>query len=426
MAEKTFQSDVVVVGAGPAGCVLSYLLARSGVHVTLLERESDLKREFRGYFFQPLVARLFDQMDILQPLLDQVDHEKTETLYIDVFGRKYPSYDFRVLSQSPDYALIINQPPLLRFLIDQASQYENFEFYNETSVLDLIHDNGSVVGVSARNRSGNEEWDIQTRLVVGADGRYSATRKAAGIDPGLGESEVDLVWFKIPEEAIDKTTMARLGANGILFYIPLGDEIQVGWVIEAGTYPSLREQGIEKFRYRVADVDPALEGVLDEVLDSFDQCSLLHPAPGMSEQWVQEGLLLIGDAAHVASPFGAQGNSLAIQDAVAAHPVIVNGLQGENGPLSTHQLQSFEQSRRSAVETIMDAQESAGKVIELYTKYNEKVPPTILKYLLWAVYGTFARFPSLSKNQTQMLAFGSEPIQVDREILEQQTTLQGQ
>ena len=40
--------DVIVVGAGPAGAVLSYLLGRSGIDVLLIERDTSFEREFRG------------------------------------------------------------------------------------------------------------------------------------------------------------------------------------------------------------------------------------------------------------------------------------------------------------------------------------------------------------------------------------------
>ena len=59
---------VVIVGAGPAGAALAYLLARRGVEVTLLERHPDLERTFRGDGLQPSGLDAFDQMGLLDRL----------------------------------------------------------------------------------------------------------------------------------------------------------------------------------------------------------------------------------------------------------------------------------------------------------------------------------------------------------------------
>ncbi|WP_223301664.1 FAD-dependent monooxygenase [Haladaptatus sp. R4] len=61
-------ADVVIVGAGPAGAVLGYLLARSGVETVLIERQRTLDREFRGYGFRPPLPRLFAEMDLLDAI----------------------------------------------------------------------------------------------------------------------------------------------------------------------------------------------------------------------------------------------------------------------------------------------------------------------------------------------------------------------
>jgi 2-polyprenyl-6-methoxyphenol hydroxylase-like FAD-dependent oxidoreductase len=53
LSANQHSSRAVVVGAGPAGALLAYLLARRGVAVTLLERQTDFSREFRGEVLMP-------------------------------------------------------------------------------------------------------------------------------------------------------------------------------------------------------------------------------------------------------------------------------------------------------------------------------------------------------------------------------------
>ena len=65
--------DVLIVGAGPAGAVLSYLLSREGIPVTLIERHHDFDRELRGEVLMPSGFEPFTQMG-LEKQLNAVPH----------------------------------------------------------------------------------------------------------------------------------------------------------------------------------------------------------------------------------------------------------------------------------------------------------------------------------------------------------------
>lgn len=62
MTQKIKQTDCLVVGAGPAGAILSLLLARKGIDVTLLELHRDFERDFRGDTIHPSVLEILDEM----------------------------------------------------------------------------------------------------------------------------------------------------------------------------------------------------------------------------------------------------------------------------------------------------------------------------------------------------------------------------
>ncbi|MDN4015255.1 hypothetical protein QX233_22665, partial [Chryseobacterium gambrini] len=87
-------------------------------------------------------------------------------------------------------------------------------------------------------------------------------------------------------EAVESTAQARISEHGPLMSFGIsGDTTQLGWFIEKGTYPELREAGIEAFRERLVRVDPGLAHVLADALTGFAECSLLHIEPGVSERW---------------------------------------------------------------------------------------------------------------------------------------------
>ena len=78
---------VLIVGSGPAGATLAYLLARNGVDVTLLERETDFSRTFRGEGLMPSGVDALIQMG-LYDLLDTMPTRTLESWDVYVNARK--------------------------------------------------------------------------------------------------------------------------------------------------------------------------------------------------------------------------------------------------------------------------------------------------------------------------------------------------
>ena len=415
---RTESADVVVVGCGPGGAVLAYLLARSGVDVALVERESTFEREYRGFGWNPGVVRLFDEMDLLDDVLDLAHETVTEGSF-SVYGDEVPVLVFDILDTDYPYALMMEQPALLACLVDHASEYDGFDFYPATTVTDYLEETpDGRTGVVARDRERDEDVTFEGRCVVGADGRYSRVRSSAGIDPGLFESPIDLVWFKLPSGAVEAPTQGQIERDGILVSFGLGGgDLQVGYVIESGEWPQIREAGFTAFRDRVAAVDQRFGPAIDAHLDGFRDTTLLDIAPGIADTWTRDGLLLLGDAAHVASPVGAQGNPLAVEDAVVAHDVLVDTLQTREGVLPARSLRAFETRRRPTVERVIGLQRRAADNLAFWLDYGQYVPPALVR-VTTTVFGWLVPRSQRVRRMVESFALGDRSVSVARSHFE--------
>lgn len=402
-----YSTDVVIVGGGPAGCILSYLLARSGVETTLVERQQTLAREFRGYGFRPPIPTLLAEMD-LRDDIESLPHETISRGTLVAYGRSYPLFEF-----DDDHVILMKQPPLLRRVVTRAQEYDTFSYLDSTTVDGFLREDGAISGVTATPRPSGDRLEIQSRLVIGADGRYSTTRQAAEIDVCTKETGSEVVWFRLPRAAADLTTHLRIERDGVLAYSPLSEtESQYGLLIQEGEYPEIRDRGIESFRNRVAGIEPRLAESVDQHLTSFDQCALLSVRSALAERWVADGLLLIGDAAHVASPIGAQGNNLAIQDAVTAHQLLTPVLKRETTAISIDVLQRFERIQRPIIEDVIESQQSMGEGLTRLLALHDRVPQILHAPLLRGG----AAFVSLTPSVPSRTGNDVDPPSVNREL----------
>jgi 2-polyprenyl-6-methoxyphenol hydroxylase-like FAD-dependent oxidoreductase len=81
-----------IVGGGPAGVMLAFLLARAGVHVTVLEKHKDFFRDFRGDTVHPATMEVMYELGLLDEFLRQ-PHRRIERMSGIVGGQKFPMAD---------------------------------------------------------------------------------------------------------------------------------------------------------------------------------------------------------------------------------------------------------------------------------------------------------------------------------------------
>jgi len=314
MANKVIETTCCVVGGGPAGVMLGYLLARAGVEVTVLEKHKDFFRDFRGDTVHPSTLEVMYELGILNDFL-KVPHQKL-TSTGGVYGDyAFKAADFTSLPTHCKFVALMPQWDLLDFLSGKAKEFPGFHLGMENEAVDLINEGGRIRGVVSKTPDGAVE--IRADLVVGCDGRHSVTRQAAHFEVLEQGVPIDVLWFRMSRSGNDAENLfGNINYGGALILIPRGDYFQGAMVIRKGSLENLQNEGIEAFRERVLQIAPFLGDRVGE-LREWDQIKLLSVQINRLREWHRPGLLCIGDAAHSMSPVGGVGINLAIQDAVA-------------------------------------------------------------------------------------------------------------
>src|SRR5579862_5006556 len=142
-SSATLQTGCCIVGGGPAGMILGFLLARRGVHTLVLEKHADFLRDFRGDTIHPSTLELMHELGFLDELL-QVQHEKVPRISGYISGEKVVIADFSHLSVHCPYVALMPQWDFLNFLASKAKQMPEFQLRMNAKVTGLVKENGMV------------------------------------------------------------------------------------------------------------------------------------------------------------------------------------------------------------------------------------------------------------------------------------------
>ena len=314
-----------IAGGGPAGAVLALLLARRGVPTVLLEARDDFDRAFRGDTVHPSTLEMLDDLGLADPLLAR-DHARLRRMTLQSGGATAVLADFTRLRTRFPYIAMIPQVEFLDFIVGEASRHGCFDLRLGARVSELIVEGGAVRGVRYRDRGGDRE--LRASLTVAADGRASRVRQLAGFVPRKNAATMDVLWLVLPrrddEPAADLSGF-RIGRGRLVVVLARARQWQLGYTILKGNHRSVREAGLDALRSELAALLPELADRMDAIRD-WQDVHFLSVESSRIPTWHREGLLAIGDAAHVMSPIGGVGINYAVQDAVAAANLLAGPL----------------------------------------------------------------------------------------------------
>jgi len=329
-----------VVGGGPAGMMLGYLMARAGVETTVLEKHKDFLRDFRGDTVHPSTMQIMQDLGLLEEFLT-LPHQKVAKMHA-VFGdQEVTIADLSGLKTPCPYVAFMPQWDFLNFLAAKGKSLPRLRVRMEANVTGLLRSGDRVAGVEAETPDG--PLRVRAALVVGADGRHSVVRKNAGLAIEDEHAPIDVFWFRVGHgEAGEEGLALHAKAGHFVLTIDRREYYQCAYVLAKGGADAVRARGLDAFRADVVAAVPALAKNIADV-HSWDDVKLLTVSVERLRQWSAPGILCIGDAAHTMSPIGGVGINLAVQDAVATANLLAAKLR--EGTLADEDLEAVQQRR---------------------------------------------------------------------------------
>jgi 2-polyprenyl-6-methoxyphenol hydroxylase-like FAD-dependent oxidoreductase len=304
-------TDVLIVGAGPTGLMLANQLGRRGVRTLIIDRHAGPALETRALGVQARTLEIYAHLGIVQQALALGKRATGANMWAG--GRRtarVPLGDIgRDVSPYP-YLLILGQDDNEKLLGERLRQWNLAVTWN-TELVGLTQQPDQMT-VKLRQPDGTVR-DVTAAWVAGCDGARSAVREANGI-AFLGApyqhvffvADTEMTGPMVPDEL-----NIYLWRDGFHLFFPMRGADH--WRIVGIVPPALRARD----DLALDDVMPSIReeagvGVTLQHCSWFSTYRIHHRR---AERFRDRRCFLLGDAAHIHSPVGAQGMNTGLQDA---------------------------------------------------------------------------------------------------------------
>jgi 2-polyprenyl-6-methoxyphenol hydroxylase-like FAD-dependent oxidoreductase len=315
-------TQVLIIGAGPTGLTLAWLLATRGIAVKVIEAARTFRRVFRGEALMPSGLDAISEMGLTE-MLETLPHRAIDAWEIYIENRRL----FRVdepMDTLGKPCTLVSQPAFLEALVQKTRNHPQFELLQGVPVQDLLWQGNQISGVRL-----SDGQQLEADLVIGADGRNSIVRQKAKLELNHSDQSFDILWFKLPmaEQFEQENVFYSFlkGGDGFGFLRGSEGNMQLGWSMHRDN--PIYWQAMDWAEKFVSASPNWLSDYFREQSGKIEKPILLSVTVGRCEQWYRSRLLLLGDAAHPMSPIRAQGINMAFRDVVVAANHLIPVLQ---------------------------------------------------------------------------------------------------
>lgn len=380
-------ADVIIVGAGPVGSTLAYALAKKGVEVALVEkkkfpRDKPCGGGLDGIFFDHLPAG----MDVSAAVEDTAT-----TAVIRFKGKNEAQFPI-------PKPLVMTRREVLDFELVKQAEIAGAMFFDGEPVKEITRLDGGNYAVKAGPQT------FFAPIVVGADGAYSEVAKHTSLHMPRKIS-VAAEWdVYAPREIIEewrgKALMdCSVMPFGYAWIFAKSDHLNIGWGV------------LGKGSKRIHELTEEFSRRLGWDVESWGYKRRAHwiPFAQPGSQAVENGIILVGDAAGMADPTTGGGISWGVRSSQEAVHWIVETLRTGNTDILKHYQQNYERMLKE-----LQAGIALRNMLVLNFAFRRKVSASAFERVL-SVMSNEATYTGWAEEHRVMKAMGSS---LERFVLE--------
>lgn len=342
--------DIIIIGGGMVGLTLAGALKDSRLRIAVVEKKfppelkPDDEFDLRVSAISHASQKVFEHIGAWQGMLNRRanpymcmnvwDAEGSGNVIFNADETGVPELGHIIENRIVQLALLEKIRMLDNVAVFEGQAVTEFDYKKQASTITL-----------------EDGTELTCRLLVGADGANSSVRKIAGIDLDVADyQQKGIVAVVKPEQHHQHTAWQRFLPSGPLAFLPLANGYcSIVWSADNAESERILALDDEAF---CKELGIAFEHRLGNILEAGQRAGFPLIRRHAS-QYIDEGLALIGDAAHTIHPLAGQGANLGFMDAASLGEIINNAVNQKRDFASLQTLRKYERWRRGENQLMM-------------------------------------------------------------------------